>query len=112
MKLIELFNPNTPMIKVAMCRRKSDAKQPLIVTNINPDDAVSQVNAIMQKVRDKYLSNDPAEFAVKLVDTDPVVFNVISPTASDYFQFTVSFPDGMEDAQKALITKIGKSRAT
>lgn len=111
MKLNELLNVNTPMIKVTRRRRNSNSSQNLIMGNINRDNAVDQVHSIIDRVMKKYLSDDPAEFAVKMVDTNPIIFNIIAPTAADYFQFTVSFPEGMEDIQKALIEKIGKTRS-
>lgn len=110
MKLNELFDQNPPMIKVSMCRRKSDKKQSLIVSNINAENAVVQVYDVMHKIIDKYISKDVASFSVKLIDRNPVTFNIISPTANEFFEFIVSFPSGMDDVQNALITKIGSSR--
>lgn len=111
MKLNELTNPNVDaaMIKVTRRRRNSEKAQNLIMGHLNRKTAVEQVHQVMDQIRDKYLADDPAEFSVKIVEQQPVIFNIISPTANDYFQFTINFPDGMEAIARALLDKIGKT---
>jgi hypothetical protein len=111
MKLNELTNPNVnaAMIKVTRRRRNSEKSQNLIMGHLNRKTAVDQVHGVMNQIMNKYLADDPAEFSVKIVEQQPVIFNIISPTANDYFQFTINFPDGMEEIARALLDKISKT---
>lgn len=69
------------------------------------DDAVNQIKAIIQKIKDTYIEDDePCN--MRLISSDPVVFSLVPKWGGNMYRFTINFPDELKNVQKDLITGI------
>ncbi len=101
---MEVINP--PQIKVDAIRKGGGVKRTLLLTDLNSQNPVGHIQTILQKIKDKFIDGGIAK--VKLDEHNPVIFTVFPVLGNDVYRFTISFPAGMEDIQKSLMTGISK----
>lgn len=111
MKLLELFNNDAPLLKVWLKRRKGSAAQTLIVGNLNLENINGQIQNAIARITAKFM-DDVTPFNVKLIDDNPVTFNIIAPNSDEYFQFHVAFPEGMDKERQEAIEFVKTVRPT
>lgn len=102
MKINDILN--TAQIKVEAVRRGTDSGRTLIIADLDTKSPVELIKRILQTLKDKFIEDSPVRF--KLIDSNPVIFNIVPAIGKDFYRVSVSFPDGMESVQKSLITGI------
>ena len=96
---------NKPQIKVQSISGKRPTT--LVLVDLNELRPVEQIKEIVQMIVNRF-QDDSDRWTVKLIDTLPVVFNIVPATSNTYYQFTISFPESIGDVQNGLITAIEK----
>lgn len=102
MNIMEIVNQ--PQIKVEAVRKGGDKGRTLLLADLNGQNPVGHIKAVLQKIKDKFIDGEIAK--IKLDERNPVIFTVIPVFGTDIYRFTVSFPEGMEHIQKSLMTGI------
>lgn len=103
MKLNEIIDLNKPQIKVEMHAKRGGDPRLLLIQDISSENVPEQIKEIIQRIAAKYVDG---KARLKLISQNPVVFNVVPADGKDFFRFSISFPVGMDDVQKGLITSI------
>ena len=90
---------NNFQIKVSRCSKRTKSSQTLILNDLNQSESVSQVKNTIQIIIDKF---NLIGFKIKLIESDPVEFKLISSSADDYYQFIIQFPDELKHIQTSI----------
>ncbi len=99
---MEIVNP--PQIKVEAVRKGGDKGRTLLLADLNGHNPVGHIKAVLQKIKDKFIDGEISK--IRLDERSPVIFTVVPVLGNDVYRFTISFPEGMEDVQKSLMTGI------
>lgn len=102
MKINEILNP--AQIKVEAIRRGTDSGRTMIIADLDKKNPTEHIKRILQTIKDRFIEDGDAR--IKLLDQNPVIFNVVPEFGKDVYRVSVSFPAGMEHVQRGLITGI------
>ncbi len=95
---------NGAAIKVEVVSVKTGKAQLLVLLRMDGKPDI-QIKDVLKTIKDRI---GDADSKVKLIDRNPVVFNLIVPNTPTFYRFTISFDKGQEAYQKGLITSIEK----
>ncbi|QDJ96393.1 hypothetical protein Xoosp13_207 [Xanthomonas phage Xoo-sp13] len=105
MNINEILDLDAPQIKVDVRTKSGNgASRTLLRVDIDKSNPHAHLNQIIKKISDKFIDS---ETTLKVIDTNPLIFNLIPRNGIDLFQFTVSITPELEHLQKAFMTARG-----